>query len=128
MIVNPVDRKELTATITQLPAPQLDLDLEAGPKDISVSTTECRAESCPEPEGRPSAGLPPGSIPAPQPDLDLEAADRGNPRQIRQWKSPILMLIFYIIGLAMSIGHCIFYPLLDGVIVGDSSDQERNIR
>lgn len=49
-------------------------------------------------------------------------------RQIPPWKSPLLMILFFIIGLAMSLGHCIFYPKLSGKIVGDSSDQEGNIR
>ena len=48
--------------------------------------------------------------------------------RIRQWKSPLLLLTYFVIGLGTSIGHCVFYPLLDGVIVADSSNQERNIR
>jgi hypothetical protein len=49
-------------------------------------------------------------------------------RQIPRWKSPLLMILFFIIGLAMSLGHCIFYPKLSGKLVGGSSDQEENIR
>jgi thiol:disulfide interchange protein len=50
------------------------------------------------------------------------------PRRVRQWKSPLVMLTFFVIGLGMSIGHCVFYSNLDGIIVGDSHNQERNIR
>jgi hypothetical protein len=49
-------------------------------------------------------------------------------RQIPRWKSPLLMVLFFIIGLAMSLGHCVFYPKLSGKLVGGSSDQEENIR
>jgi hypothetical protein len=59
-------------------------------------------------------------------------AETGNgwwkARRVRQWKSPLVMIVFFIIGMAMSVGHCIFYPRLDGVIVGSSNNQEKNIR
>ncbi|KAH0563094.1 hypothetical protein GP486_002336 [Trichoglossum hirsutum] len=55
-------------------------------------------------------------------------SNRWKPRRIRKWKSPLAMVVFFITGLAMSIGHCVFYPRLDGVVVGNSSNQERNIR
>ncbi|KAI9767275.1 MAG: hypothetical protein M1839_004541 [Geoglossum umbratile] len=54
--------------------------------------------------------------------------DLWRPRRISKWKSPLLLLIFFIIGLAMSIAHCVFYPKLSGIVVGNSSNQERNIR
>jgi hypothetical protein len=38
------------------------------------------------------------------------------------------MLIFYTIGVGTSITHCVFYPGLDGMIVADTYNQERNIR
>lgn len=43
-------------------------------------------------------------------------------------KSPIFMISFFIFGFDMSIGRCIYYPSLDGVIVGDSRSQEGKIR
>lgn len=49
-------------------------------------------------------------------------------RRIPRWKSPLLMVVFFIIGLAMSLAHCIFYPKLSGRLVGNSSSQEQNIR
>jgi thiol:disulfide interchange protein len=61
------------------------------------------------------------------PEHDLKDGP-WKPRQVRQWKSPLVMLTFFVIGLGMSIGHCVFYPSLDGIIVGDSYNQERNIR
>jgi hypothetical protein len=56
---------------------------------------------------------------------DLEGL---KPHRIRHWKSPLVMLIFYAIGVGMSIAHCVFYPGLDGKIVADAYNQERNIR
>ncbi|KAF2270247.1 hypothetical protein CC78DRAFT_599658 [Lojkania enalia] len=38
------------------------------------------------------------------------------------------MIIFFLIGLAMSLAHCIFYPKLRNVIVGDPSAQEEKLR
>ncbi|KAF2002416.1 hypothetical protein P154DRAFT_488382 [Amniculicola lignicola CBS 123094] len=49
-------------------------------------------------------------------------------RHIHRWKSPMLMILFFIIGLAMSLAHCIFYPKLSGKVVGDSSSQEEKLR
>ena len=50
------------------------------------------------------------------------------PRQYHRWKSPLLMALYLLIGMVMSIGHCIFYSQLNGDIVGDQSDQENKIR
>ncbi|KAF2471142.1 uncharacterized protein BDR25DRAFT_223485 [Lindgomyces ingoldianus] len=62
----------------------------------------------------------------------LPAAEGPQPewikRRIHRWKSPLLMVVFYIIGLAMSLAHCIFYPKLKGVIVGNPDSQEGKIR
>ncbi|CAN8101641.1 unnamed protein product [Discula destructiva] len=38
------------------------------------------------------------------------------------------MVFFYIIGLTLSIAHCVVYRNLDGQIVGSSYDQEQNLR
>jgi hypothetical protein len=50
------------------------------------------------------------------------------PRKIRKWKSPLLMLGFFIGGLSFSVAHCAFYPSLNGKVVGDPRMQEENIR
>lgn len=44
------------------------------------------------------------------------------------WKSPILMVIFLLIGVGLSVGHCVFYPSLNGQLVGGSSRQEEKLR
>lgn len=49
-------------------------------------------------------------------------------RYIHRWKSPLLMFLFFVIGLTMSFAHCIFYPALEGKIVGGSSSQEERLR
>jgi hypothetical protein len=67
------------------------------------------------------------SLPPPHSEHDLEGGT-WKPHRIHRWKSPLVMLTFFVIGLGMSIGHCIFYSSLDGIIVGDSYNQERNIR
>ncbi|KAI9766942.1 MAG: hypothetical protein M1840_006239 [Geoglossum simile] len=60
--------------------------------------------------------------------LRRNSNDLGRHRQINRWKSPLLLSIFFTVGLAMSIAHCVFYPKLSGIVVGNSSNQERNIR
>jgi thiol:disulfide interchange protein len=53
----------------------------------------------------------------------------GWPKRTRhRWKAPLLMVIFFLIGFAMSLAHCIFYPMLTGVIVGSPDSQEGKIR
>jgi hypothetical protein len=49
-------------------------------------------------------------------------------RQIHKWRSPLLMVVFYLLGLSLSVAHCIFYPKLKGRIVGDPGQQEEKIR
>jgi hypothetical protein len=49
-------------------------------------------------------------------------------RRIHTWRSPLLMVVFYILGLSLSVAHCVFYPKLKGRIVGDSGQQEEKIR
>jgi hypothetical protein len=50
------------------------------------------------------------------------------PRRHHKWKSPLLMLVFYICGLGMSIGHCTFYAKLNNSIVGGPHQQGTNLR
>jgi hypothetical protein len=57
-----------------------------------------------------------------------QIAPRWTKRRIHKWKSPLLMSIFFILGVAVSLAHCVFYPKLSGKIVGDSSQQEEKIR
>jgi hypothetical protein len=57
-----------------------------------------------------------------------EHFDKQKLREDRRSRSPLLMLTCFVVGLCGSIAHCVFYPKLDGVVVGDSADQERNIR
>jgi hypothetical protein len=49
-------------------------------------------------------------------------------RRIHTWKSPLLMVVFFLVGLAMSVAHCVFYPKLKGQIVGKADQQEEKIR
>jgi hypothetical protein len=50
------------------------------------------------------------------------------PRRYHKWKSPLLILTFYVIGLGMSIGHCAFYASLNHSVVGGPHQQSTNIR
>ena len=102
VLVDQAGPKDSIVTTTQL---QPDLELEGGPKDVSAQRNESRVQT-----------------------RSGSQTDLWKPRRVHQWKSPLLMLTFFVIGLCMSIGHCTFYPMLDGVIVGDSQNQERNIR
>lgn len=50
------------------------------------------------------------------------------PRRTHQWKYPLLMSTFYVLGLGMSIAHCAFYSALKDTIVGSPGQQEINLR
>jgi hypothetical protein len=49
-------------------------------------------------------------------------------RHVHRWRSPLLMVLFFLLGLSVSIAHCVFYPKLRGKVVGDSNQQEEKIR
>lgn len=49
-------------------------------------------------------------------------------RSIKKWKAPVVMVSFLLLGLALSIAHCIVYSSLNGNIVGSSANQEENLR
>jgi hypothetical protein len=50
------------------------------------------------------------------------------PRRYHKWKSPLLTIAFFILGLGISIGHCVFYSLLNNTIVPSPVQQENNLR
>lgn len=64
-------------------------------------------------------------LPRSEPDVKDEVWQPR--RRFHQWKSPLLMLMFFVIGLSMGFAHCTFYASHSGHIVGSSSDQERVI-
>jgi thiol:disulfide interchange protein len=70
------------------------------------------------------------NIPAEEAGLQLPAPLQQDwqKRRIHRWKSPLMMVVFFLVGLAMSLAHCIFYPSLQGKIVGNSDAQEEKIR
>lgn len=49
-------------------------------------------------------------------------------RHVHKWKSPLLMVGFFTLGLAFSLAHCIFYPKLKDNVVGNSDSQEEKLR
>jgi hypothetical protein len=53
---------------------------------------------------------------------------RWKPRRYRKWQSPVLMVLFFVIGLSLSLAHCLFYSSLDAEIVGSPAQQENNLR
>ncbi|CAH0053763.1 unnamed protein product [Clonostachys solani] len=50
------------------------------------------------------------------------------PQLPKHLKSPLLMVVFFLVGFGLSLGHCIFYPQLSSRIVGDSNQQEERLR
>jgi hypothetical protein len=49
-------------------------------------------------------------------------------RELHVWNAPILMVFFFVVGLGMSLAHCIFYTSLNRQIVGNSNQQEEKLR
>ncbi|KAK4098471.1 hypothetical protein N658DRAFT_431977 [Parathielavia hyrcaniae] len=49
-------------------------------------------------------------------------------RQFRNWESPLLIVLFFVLGLGLSLGHSAFYASLDGTEVGSPEQQENNLR
>jgi hypothetical protein len=116
----------MAAEVQSSPPPQPDLDLEAGPKDLPADKNDPRVQAsaasglpnttCSESQVDPATGSLPDNI------------QRWKPRRVHRWKSQLLMLTSFFAGLGMSIGHCVFYAKLNGVMVGKSYTQERNLR
>lgn len=61
-------------------------------------------------------------------DTHGDNAPKWTKRHIHKWKSPFLMMLFFALGVTVSLAHCVFYARLDGRIVGDSSQQEEKLR
>lgn len=76
----------------------------------------------------PTLQLPPGGSSQSRISSVSKRINLWRPRAYNHWKAPILMLLFYSIGLALSLAHCVIYRDLDGKIVGSSYDQEQNLR
>ena len=55
-------------------------------------------------------------------------AERLVPRRYFHWRAPLLMLIFYLIGISMCAAHCAVYSGLSGEVVGSPAEQEKNLR
>jgi len=93
------------------------------------------------PDLSPSQTVPPptalgGPLGPPNPEDSQGPSDQLEPTKFcpdevdrhRNWKSPILMLAFWLVGVACSFAHCIFYASLGGTIVGAPWQQETNLR
>ncbi|KAJ2898506.1 hypothetical protein MKZ38_003856 [Zalerion maritima] len=59
---------------------------------------------------------------------EVGKAYKFEPRHIHRTKAPLLMTVFFLVGLGMSIGHWVYYPGLSSAIVGDAAAQEDKIR
>lgn len=95
-------------------------------QDESSASISLTASNIALPDLQPGAG--PSKTSREFPLLLPEQERLFTKRHIHRWKSPLLMLSFFVIGLAMSIAHCIFYPALKTKIVGGSSSQEEKLR
>ena len=114
--------------------PEIRLDVPTEPIDEQRDgdTTNQVSFALPEVEARLG---PPGTVRIPS-NASSDSSRRLRkdllfnlaPRQYHKWKSPLLMLVFYICGLAMSIGHCTFYARLNNSIVGGPHQQGTNLR
>jgi hypothetical protein len=126
-----------TATNDGAPDPEIRLDVPTGPideqRDVGDTTHQVPTTlALPEVE----AGLrPPGTVRIPS-NASSDSSRRLRkdllfnlgPRQYHKWKSPLLMLVFYICGLGMSVSHCALYVGLNNSIVGGSHQQGTNLR
>jgi thiol:disulfide interchange protein len=61
-------------------------------------------------------------------DSRILRAEFFKPRKYHKWKSPLLISMFFVLGLGLSITHCALYAALNGTIVGSSWQQENNLR
>jgi hypothetical protein len=52
---------------------------------------------------------------------------REVPRRSR-WKAPLWMSVFFLLGVGLSITHCLFYYGLNGTVVGSAYNQESTLR
>lgn len=127
---NPVDSKDATAIVDEIDS----LPSQHNPVDSTDTTaTVEETDSLPsrphlvDSKDSTETVKTPESLSSHHPEPNLEGGT-WVPRRIHRWKSPILMLTFFLTGLGMSAAHCGFYSGLNGNIVGDSYDQERNIR
>ncbi|KAF1960480.1 hypothetical protein CC80DRAFT_466327 [Byssothecium circinans] len=79
-----------------------------------------------------SSVIPPDEVGSERSRESIEHAEPGQAswteRRIHRWKSPLLMAMFFAIGFAMSLAHCIFYARLAGKIVGNPDAQEQKLR
>jgi hypothetical protein len=118
------------------PDPQIRLNIPIGPTDekhvVDDTTNEVfTSTATPDLEGGPT---PPAKVRIPSNTNATLRTRRKEllfnlgPRQYHKWKSPLLMLVFYLCGLGMSIGHCAFYASLDNSIVGSPYQQGTNLR
>lgn len=82
---------------------------------------------------------PPAQLPTTQqersPAIDPRAEGDGaqlvqgwSKREFHKWLPPFYLALFFLLGLTMSIAHCVFYPKLRGNLVGDSYSQEEKLR
>lgn len=118
------------------PDPQIRQNIPTGPTDekhdVNDTTNEVSASTAtPDLE----AGLPrPAKVRTPSNAIASLRTRRKEllfnlgPRRYHKWKSPLLMLVFYLCGLGMSIGHCAFYASLNNSIVGGPRQQGTNLR
>jgi hypothetical protein len=128
-VADPVGSKDPSVEIQISPSPQPEYDLEGGPKDTNAPACSGSPTAKPESHTQLANGLPPGGI---RPPGSRSSGQIGNnvwkPRQLHQWKSPLAMLVFFVTGLGMSVGHCVFNARLNGSMVGSSYSQESNLR
>lgn len=133
----PNDTIVQTATDDGTPGPEIRLDVPTEPideqRDVGDTTNQVSTTfALPDVEAR---LRPPGTVRIPS-NASSDSSRRLRkdllfnlgPRQYHKWKSPLLMLVFYICGLGMSFGHCTFYAGLNNSIVGGPHQQGINLR
>ncbi len=120
---DPHPTRRSISSITMPPPPVTAMEMQAvdtaAKEPLQIQTTSLR------PSGEPSPRR--GRLPS---TASSTPARRllWKPRKYHKWESPVLMVLFFVLGLGISMAHCGFYASLEGAIVGSPAQQENNLR
>lgn len=109
--------------------PQQNNPLAAGPTVNIATEASDRPLLLPPPAQSSTAGQASSPAIAARTEQNGSQLVQGwSKREFHKWLPPFYLALFFLLGLSMSIAHCVFYPKLRGNLVGDSYQQEEKLR